>query len=74
MTVEGKLRATLLTEDPHEGNRVFTEGRLVFGAIEVAVDLSFVAVIGQDLDVLTELGLRDRARPSRCLKFSSTKR
>ncbi len=58
MAVEGHLCPTFFGEDAHVGHRVFTEGVLVLSAVEVAVDLCLVAVVGQDLDVLTQLGLR----------------
>ena len=68
MAVEGELGTSLLAQDPHEGNCVFAKSRLILSAVEITVDLSFVAFVGQNLDVLAQFGLRLRSATQQMLE------
>lgn len=57
MTVEGHLGATSFRCNALVRNRVLTEGQLIFSGVEVAVDLGLVALVGEALNVLTDLSL-----------------
>ena len=57
MTVEGHLGAADFRGDALVRNRLLTKGLLVFSAVEVAVDLRLVALVGEALNVLADLGL-----------------
>ncbi len=57
MPVEGNLGTTVLTEDSYIWNSVLSKGGLVFTAIDVTADFSFIALISQEADVLTHFSL-----------------
>ena len=57
MPIEGHLRAAVLGEDPGVGNGVLTKDALVFQAVYVAADFSFVSPLSEDFGVLADLSL-----------------
>jgi len=57
MAVEGHLGTTGLRCNALVRDRVLTKGLLIFSGVDIAVDLRLVAMGGEALNVLTNLGL-----------------